>query len=66
MKEQQFIRSRSAYVGFAAVSFVSFVVLSSAAFADSDADRGLALATQWCSKTIQGWTMVKRVRLSPP
>jgi hypothetical protein len=45
---------------------VSFVLLSSAAFADSDADHRLALATQWCSKTIQGWTMVKRVRLSPP
>ena len=47
MKERQFIRSRSTYVGFAAVSFVSFVLLSSAAFAGIDADRWLALATQW-------------------
>ena len=39
-------RVRFIYVAFAAASFSA---LSGAAVAETDADRGLALATQWCN-----------------
>jgi len=52
MKSWRLSRAGWAWVGFAADSFVSFASLTtaaSAAPAQSDADRGLALATQWCN-----------------
>jgi len=49
MIEKRFSRAKWAYLGFAPVSLVSFALLPIAAAAESDADRGLALATQWCN-----------------
>lgn len=49
MQKWRLNRARSAYVGLATVSFVSFALLATATAAESDADRGLALATQWCN-----------------
>ena len=49
MKKWWFGRARSAYGGLAAVLLVSFASLLNAALAESDAERGLALATQWCN-----------------
>ena len=52
MKNGQCSRAGGACVGFAAALFVSLASLATgtvAAAADSDADRGVALATQWCN-----------------
>ena len=49
MKKRQFGRARWTCVGFAAAALVSLALLSTAATAQSDADRGLALSTQWCN-----------------
>jgi mono/diheme cytochrome c family protein len=52
MKNRRFSRAKWVFGGFAAASAASFVSLATAvvaAHAESDADRGLALATQWCN-----------------
>ena len=49
MRKWRFARSRLSGAGFAAASFVSLASSAIAATAESEADRGLALATQWCN-----------------